>query len=98
MRRLRQLACPGRLPAAVDLVAPAEQVSDCGDLWLLEDLGGSREISFQLRHACCPHLGQAAAHATAARKNLFDLRRVAVVHNLHVIARQPTADGYRLAA
>jgi hypothetical protein len=27
------------------------------------------------------HLGQ--------RKNLFDLRRVAVVHNLHVIARQP---------
>jgi hypothetical protein len=23
------------------------------------------------------------------RKNLFDLRRVAVVHNLHVIARQP---------
>jgi transposase len=24
------------------------------------------------------------------RKNLFDLRRVAVVHNLHVIARQPT--------
>jgi hypothetical protein len=28
------------------------------------------------------------------RKNLFDLRRVAVVHNLHVIARikQPTLD------
>jgi hypothetical protein len=25
------------------------------------------------------------------RKNLFDLRRVAVVHNLHVIARQPIA-------
>jgi IS5 family transposase len=23
------------------------------------------------------------------RKNLFDLRRVAVVHNLHVIARHP---------
>jgi hypothetical protein len=23
------------------------------------------------------------------RKNLFDLRRVAVVHNLHVLARQP---------
>jgi transposase len=33
------------------------------------------------------------------RKNLFDLRRVAVVHNLHVIARQPAADdGYQLAA
>ena len=24
-----------------------------------------------------------------ARKNLFDLRRVAVVHNLHVLARYP---------
>jgi len=31
------------------------------------------------------------------RKNLFDLRRVAVVHNLHVIARQPATDGYQLA-
>ena len=27
------------------------------------------------------------------RKNLFDLRRVAVVHNLHVIARAPWATG-----
>jgi len=26
------------------------------------------------------------------------LRRVAVVHNLHVIARHPTANGYELAA
>jgi hypothetical protein len=32
------------------------------------------------------------------RKNLFDLRRVAVVHNLHIIARQPVTDGYQLAA
>jgi hypothetical protein len=32
------------------------------------------------------------------RKNLFDLRRIAVVHNLHVIARQPVTDGYQLAA
>jgi DDE family transposase/transposase-like protein DUF772 len=32
------------------------------------------------------------------RKNLFDLRRIAVVHNLHVIARQPATDGYQLAA
>jgi hypothetical protein len=31
------------------------------------------------------------------RKNLFDLRRVAVIHNLHVIARQPTGD-YQLTA
>jgi transposase len=38
------------------------------------------------------------ARYRGARKNLFDLRRVAVVHNLHVIARQPVTDGYHLAA
>ena len=32
------------------------------------------------------------------RKNLFDLYRVAVVHNLHIIARQPVTDSYQLAA
>jgi hypothetical protein len=32
------------------------------------------------------------------RKNLFDLRRVAVVHNLHIIARQPVTDSYEFAA
>ena len=38
------------------------------------------------------------ARYLGTRKNLFDLRRVAVVHNLHVIARQPVTDGYQLAA
>jgi transposase len=38
------------------------------------------------------------ARYRGTRKNLFDLRRVAVVHNLHVIARQPADDGSRLAA
>ena len=38
------------------------------------------------------------ARYLGTRKNLFDLRRVAVVHNLHVIARQPATDGYQLAA
>jgi transposase len=38
------------------------------------------------------------ARYTGTRKNLFDLRRVAVVHNLHVIARQPATGGYELAA
>jgi len=38
------------------------------------------------------------ARYRGTRKNLFDLRRVAVVHNLHVIARQPTAGHYQLAA
>src|SRR5260370_1219908 len=38
------------------------------------------------------------ARYRGTRKNLFDLRRVAVVHNLHVIARHPPADGYELAS
>jgi transposase len=38
------------------------------------------------------------ARYLGTRKNLFDLRRVAVVHNLHIIARQPVTDGYQLAA
>ena len=38
------------------------------------------------------------ARYRGARKNLFDLRRVAVVHNLHIIARQPVTDSYQLAA
>jgi Transposase DDE domain/Transposase domain (DUF772) len=37
------------------------------------------------------------ARYNGTRKNLFDLRRAAVVHNLHVIARQP-ASNYQLAA
>jgi hypothetical protein len=37
------------------------------------------------------------ARYRGTRKNLFDLRCVAVVHNLHVIVRQP-ADGYEVAA
>jgi transposase len=38
------------------------------------------------------------ARYTATRKNLFDLHRIAVVHNLHVIARQPTSDDNTMAA
>jgi IS5 family transposase len=38
------------------------------------------------------------ARYRGTRKNLFDLRRVAVVHNLHVIARQAADIDYRLAA
>ena len=38
------------------------------------------------------------ARYRGTRKNLFDLRRVAVVHNLHVIARQPVTDNYQLIA
>jgi Transposase DDE domain/Transposase domain (DUF772) len=38
------------------------------------------------------------ARYLGTRKNLFDLRRIAVVHNLHVIARQLDTDDYQLAA
>jgi hypothetical protein len=54
----------------------------------------------QVEHALA-HIGHwqgRRARYRGARKNLFDLRRVAVVHNLHVIARQPVTDGYQLAA
>jgi Transposase DDE domain len=46
----------------------------------------------QVEHALA-HVGRwqgDRARYLGQRKNLFDLRRVAVVHNLHVIARQPT--------
>ena len=38
------------------------------------------------------------ARYRGTRKNLLDLRRAAVVHNLHVIARQPDDSDYQLAA
>jgi Transposase DDE domain len=54
----------------------------------------------QVEHALA-HVGHwqgRRARYRGTRKNLFDLRRVAVVHNLHVIARQPTTGDYQLAA
>jgi hypothetical protein len=41
---------------------------------------------------------QVIRHPDHPVQNLFDLRRVAVVHNLHVIARQPDDGDYQLAA
>jgi hypothetical protein len=38
------------------------------------------------------------ARYRGTRKNLFDLRRVAVIHNLHVLARSASADDCQLAA
>jgi transposase len=52
----------------------------------------------QVEHALA-HVGHwqgRRARYLGTRKNLFDLRRVAVVHNLHIIARQ--TDSYQLAA
>ena len=54
----------------------------------------------QVEHALA-HLGHwqgRRARYLGTRKNLFDLRRTAAVHNLHIIARQPVTDGYELAA
>jgi len=54
----------------------------------------------QVEHALA-HVGHwqgRRARYRGTRKNLFDLRRVAVVHNLHIIARQPVTDSYKLAA
>jgi Transposase DDE domain len=54
----------------------------------------------QVEHALA-HVGHwqgRRARYLGTRKNLFDLRRVAVVHNLHIIARQTVTGGYQLAA
>jgi transposase len=54
----------------------------------------------KVEHALA-HIGQwqgRRARYTGTRKNLFDLRRTAVVHNLHVIARQANTDDYKSAA
>jgi Transposase DDE domain/Transposase domain (DUF772) len=54
----------------------------------------------QVEHALA-HVGHwqgDRARYRGTRKNLFDLRRVAVVHNLHVIARQLPASAHQLAA
>ena len=54
----------------------------------------------QAEHAVA-HVGHwqgRRARYCGTRKNLFDLRRIAVVHNLHIIARQPVTNSYQLAA
>ena len=54
----------------------------------------------QVEHALA-HIGHwqgRRARYRGTRKNLLDLRRIAVVHNLHVIARQPVTGGHPLAA
>ncbi len=54
------------------------------------------EVEHALAHV--GHWQGRRARYLGTRKNLFDLRRVAVVHNLHVIARQPVTGSYHLAA
>ena len=54
----------------------------------------------QAEHALA-HIGHwqgRRARCNGTLKNLFDLRRAAVVHNLHVLARQPPPNGYQQQA
>jgi Transposase DDE domain/Transposase domain (DUF772) len=54
----------------------------------------------KVEHALA-HIGRwqgRRARYRGTRKNLFDLRRSAIVHNLHVIARQPATNANQLAA
>jgi DDE family transposase len=53
-------------------------------------------VEYALAHI--GHWQSRRARYLGTRKNLFDLRRIAVVHNLHIIVRQPVTNGYELAA
>jgi hypothetical protein len=54
----------------------------------------------QVEHALARigHWQGRRARYLGTRKNLFDLRRVAVVRNLHIIARQTITDSHQVAA
>jgi hypothetical protein len=54
------------------------------------------KVEYALAHV--GHWQGRRARYRGTRKNLFDLRRVAVVHNLHAIARQPADSDYQMAA
>jgi transposase len=100
-------ACP--LRARCTTSSNGRSVSIHPDEALLAELrerqrtpGGRAELRERVavEHALA-HIGHwqgRRARYLGTRKNLFDLRRIAVVHNLHVIARQPATDGYELAA
>ena len=65
-----------------------------------KDKPAARTAGGQVEHALA-HVGHwqgRRACYLGTRKNLFDLRRVAVVHNLHIIARQLDDEEYQLVA
>jgi hypothetical protein len=76
----------------------AGEVSHLGT-WLRERCAETADLRVAVEHALA-HAGHwqgRRARYLGTRKNLFDLRRVAIVHNFHVIARHPTTDSYHLA-
>ena len=100
-------ACPlrhGAPPAATGAACPSTPTRRCWPSCAAASRPrtGARSCAnaSQVEHALA-HVGHwqgRRARYRGTRKNLFDLRRVAVVHNLHVIARQPATDSYQLAA
>jgi hypothetical protein len=102
-------AVPGRVPARGHHRGTRRYVSIHPDETLLAELrqrqqtpAGRAELRERVKveHALA-HVGHwqgRRARYRGTRKNLFDLRRVAVIHNLHVIARQPATGGYQAAA
>jgi IS5 family transposase len=91
-------ACPLRTQCTTSLRGRSVQIHP--DEALLVELRGAQQTPqgrarlrqrVKVEHTLA-HLGRwqgRRARYRGQRKNLFDLRRVAVVHNLHVIARQP---------
>ena len=100
-------ACP--LPARCTASRTGRSVSIHPDEALLAELRRRQQTPdgraklrerTKVEHALA-HVGHwqgRRARYIGTRKNLVNLRRVAVVHNLHVIARQPSTDSYQSAA
>ena len=112
-RRHRPLpgGCLRRLPAAARAAPPAATGAACPSTPMSAagraarppaDPGRPREAARTRRGRARPRprrpLARPPRPLPGTRKNLFDLRRVAVVHNLHVIARQPATGSYEPAA
>ena len=74
-------------PSCASASRPRKDVRNCAN---------ASQVEHALAHV--GHWQGRRARYLGTRKNLFDLRRVAVVHNLHIIARQPVTDSYQLAA
>jgi Transposase DDE domain/Transposase domain (DUF772) len=91
-------ACPLRIQCTTSSRGRSVQIHP--DEWLLAELRARQQTPHgrgrlrervKVEHTLA-HVGRwqgRRARYLGPRKNLFDLRRVAVVHNLHVIARQP---------
>jgi len=101
--RARRARCGSAAPpAATGAACPATRRSAAGRAAPAPGHPGGRaklRERVQAEHALA-HAGRwqgRRARYLGTPKNLSGLRRVAVVHNLHVIARRPVTDSYELA-